>query len=47
MPILQQDNVMSFKIAGVQMDISIGDADSNLASMERLATTATENGAAI
>ena len=38
---------MSFKIAGVQMDISIGDADSNLASMERLATTATENGAAI
>ena len=36
---------MTFKIAGVQMDIAIGDAETNLASMERLATTATENGA--
>lgn len=36
---------MTFKIAGVQMDIAIGDADANLNSMERLATTATENGA--
>lgn len=36
---------MTFEIAGVQMDISIGDAETNLASMERLATTATENGA--
>lgn len=36
---------MSFKIAGVQMDIAIGDAAANFASMERLATTATENGA--
>ncbi len=36
---------MTFKIAGVQMDISIGDAEANFSSMERLATTATENGA--
>lgn len=36
---------MSFKIAGVQMDIAIGDAAANLGSMQRLATTATENGA--
>jgi len=38
---------MTFKIAGVQMDISIGDADANLASMERLATTATKDDADI
>jgi len=36
---------MTFKIAGAQMDIDIGDAEANLASMQRLATTATENGA--
>jgi len=36
---------MTYKIAGAQMDIAIGDAEANLATMERLAITATENGA--
>ena len=36
---------MTFKIAGVQMDITIGDAEANLASMERLGTTAVDSGA--